>query len=141
MEWVRAAHVISVIAWMAGLLYLPRLFVYHSGAEAGSGQSETFKVMERRLYRGIMTPAMLASWAFGVWLAFGFGIVDWSMGWMWAKAVFVIVLTGFHGFLGRCRGEFAQDRNRRSPRFFRLINEVPTLIMIGIVIAVIVKPF
>jgi len=141
MEWVKAAHVISVIAWMAGMLYLPRLFVYHADAEKGSVQSETFKVMERRLYRGITTPAMVATWVFGLWLAFGFGIVDFSMGWMWLKAVLVILLSGIHGLYGRLLRDFANDRNTRRARFFRMINEIPMLIAIGIVIAVIVKPF
>lgn len=141
MEWVKALHVIAVIAWMAGLLYLPRLFVYHADAPKGSQQSETFKIMERRLYRGIMTPAMIASWLFGLWLAFGFGIVDFSQGWMWLKALMVIGLSGYQGFLGSCRRAFAEDRNERPSKFFRVINEVPTLIMIVIVIAVIVKPF
>ena len=141
MEWVKALHVVAVIAWMAGMLYLPRLFVYHAQAEKGSVQSETFKIMERRLYRGIMTPAMIAAWVFGLWLAFGFGVVDWSMGWPWVKAALVIAMSGFHGLLGRYRRGFAEDRNLRSSRFFRSINEIPTLIMIVIVIAVIVKPF
>lgn len=141
MEWVRALHIISVIAWMAGLLYLPRLLVYHSGAEPGSAQSETFKIMERRLYFGIMMPAMGATWIFGLWLAFGFGIVDFSMGWMWLKAALVIAMSAYHGFLGRELRAFAEDRNKRSSRFFRFINEVPMLIMIVIVIAVVVKPF
>jgi putative membrane protein len=141
MEWVRALHVISVIAWMAGLLYLPRLFVYHCAAAVGSEQSETFKVMERRLYRGITTPAMIASWIFGLWLAFGFGLVDFSQGWMWLKAALVIALSGVHGLFGRLRRAFAEDRNQRSSGFFRAINEVPTVIMVLVVIAVIVRPF
>lgn len=141
MEWVRALHVISVIAWMAGLLYLPRLFVYHAGVEPGSAQSETFKVMERRLYRGIMIPAMTASWIFGLWLAFGFGIVDFTAGWTWLKAVLVIALSGYNGLLGSHLRAFAADRNVRASRYFRFINEVPTLMMIGIVVAVVVKPF
>ena len=141
MEWVKAAHVISVIAWMAGMLYLPRLFVYHADAEKGSVQSETFKVMERRLYRGITTPAMVATWVFGLWLAFGFGIIDFSMGWMWLKAVLVIMLSGIHGFYGRLFRDFATDSNTRPARFFRMINEIPMLLAIGIVVAVIVKPF
>lgn len=141
MEWVKALHIISVIAWMAGLLYLPRLFVYHTGAEPGSAQSETFKVMERRLYFGIMMPAMSATWIFGLWLAFGFGIVDFSMGWMWLKAALVIAMSGYNGFLGGELRAFAQDRSKRSSRFFRFINEIPTLMMIVIVIAVVVKPF
>jgi putative membrane protein len=141
MDWVKALHVLSIIAWMAGLLYLPRLFVYHADAPAGSAQSETFKVMERRLYRGIMTPAMVASWVFGLWLAFGFGLVDFSQGWMWLKAIFVIALTGMHGFYGRLRRDFAADRNTRSGKFYRAINEIPFVFAIIIVIAVIVKPF
>lgn len=141
MEWVRALHIISVIAWMAGLLYLPRLFVYHAAVETGSPQAETFKVMERLLYRGIMMPAMIATWIFGLWLAFGFGLVDFSKGWMWLKAALVIAMSGYHLYLGRLRGDFAADSNMKSSRFFRAINEVPTLMMIVIVIAVVVKPF
>ena len=141
MEWVKALHVISVIAWMAGMLYLPRLFVYHADAEKGSAQSETFKVMERRLYRGITTPAMVASWVFGLWMVIDFQAVDWSQKWAWVKAVMVILLSAFHGLLGRYRRAFAEDRNDKSSRFFRSINEVPTLLMIVIVIMVIVKPF
>ena len=140
MEWVKALHVISVIAWMAGMLYLPRLFVYHADAEKGSIQSETFKIMERRLYRGITTPAMLAAWVFGLWMVFA-GMVDWSTVWPWLKAAFVLALSGFHGFLGRNLRNFASDSNTRSSKFFRAINEIPTLLMIVIVIAVIVKPF
>ena len=103
MEWVKALHVISVIAWMAGMLYLPRLFVYHAEAEIGSIKSETFKIMERRLYRGITTPAMLATWIFRLWMVFG-GMVDWSQGWPYLKAAFVIGLSGFHGFWGEISG-------------------------------------
>ena len=139
--WVKAFHIISVIAWMAGMLYLPRLFVYHADAEKGSVQSETFKVMERRLYRGITTPAMIATWVFGLWLAFGFGIVDFSQGWMWLKAALVTLLSGIHGFYGRLLRDFANDRNTRPSKFYRVINELPFVIAIGIVIAVIVKPF
>lgn len=141
MEWVKALHVIAIIAWLAGLLYLPRLFVYHAGVAAGSEQSETFKIMERRLYFGIMTPAMIAAWIFGLWLAFGYGLVDFSQGWMHLKALMVVLLTGYQGMLGGLRRKFAADANVRSARFFRVINEVPTLMMIVIVIAVIVKPF
>ena len=140
MEWVKALHVISVIAWMAGMLYLPRLYVYHADAERGSIQSETFKIMERRLYRGITTPAMIAAWVFGLWMVFS-GMVDWSSGWPWAKAAMVILVSGFHGVLGRWRREFADDRNTRPSRFYRAVNEIPTVLMIVIVIAVIVKPF
>lgn len=145
MLWVKALHVISVIAWMAGLLYLPRLFVYHAKTETGTEQSETFKIMERRLYRAIMTPAMIASWVFGLWLVLGFDVVDWDFGagwgWVWAKMLFVVVLTGFHGSLGKDVRRFAGDSNEKSQRYFRYINEVPTLLMIGIVIFVIVRPF
>jgi protoporphyrinogen IX oxidase len=140
MEWVKALHVISVIAWMAGMLYLPRLFVYHADAEKGSIQSETFKIMERRLYRGITTPAMIATWIFGLAMVFG-GMVDWSQGWPYLKAAFVLGLSGFHGFLGRNLRNFANDSNTKSSKFFRAINEIPTLLMIVIVVAVIVKPF
>lgn len=138
--WVKALHVISVIAWMAGLLYLPRLFVYHADAEKGSVQSETFKVMERRLYRGITTPAMIASWVFGLTMVFA-GVVDWGTVWPWVKAMAVIALSGIHGMLGRYRRDFAEDRNLRPARFYRMINEVPTVLMIVIVIMVIVRPF
>ena len=141
MEWVKALHVISVLAWMAGMMYLPRLFVYHAESAPGSEKSETFKVMERRLYRGITTPAMFATWVFGLWLAFGFGIVDFSQGWMWLKALLVIALSGIHGFYGRLLRDFAAERNTRPARFFRMINEVPFVIAVGIVVAVIVKPF
>lgn len=145
MAWVKALHVISVIAWMAGLLYLPRLFVYHADAESGSQQSETFKIMERRLYRGIMTPAMLSSWIFGLWLVLGFGAVSWDWsagwGWVWAKALFVLILSGYHGLLGRYLRYFANDENTKSSYYFRMINEIPTLLMVGIVIFVIVRPF
>ncbi|WP_193337728.1 protoporphyrinogen oxidase HemJ [Devosia beringensis] len=140
-EWVTALHVLSVIAWMAGLLYLPRLFVYHAGVAVGSEASETFKIMERKLYRGIMVPAMIATWIFGLWLAFGLGLVDFSMGWMWVKAAMVIALTGMQGFYGSLRRAFAEDRNTRSHKFFRAINEIPFVLAIIIVIMVIVKPF
>src|SRR5690606_38787568 len=140
-EWFKALHVIAVVAWMAGMLYLPRLFVYHTAAERGSVQSETFKVMERRLYRGITTPAMIATWIFGLWLAFGFGIVDFSQGWMWAKALLVIALSGVHGYYGRLLKDFAADRNTHSSKFYRMIIAVHFVLGIGIAIAVIVKPF
>ncbi|MBE7732631.1 protoporphyrinogen oxidase HemJ [Devosia faecipullorum] len=139
-EWFKALHVISVIAWMAGLLYLPRLFVYHSVAEIGSVQSETFKVMERRLFRAITTPAMIATWLFGLAMV-GHGIIDWSAIWPWVKAGLVLVLSGYHGLLARHLKAFASDRNDKSQKYFRLINEVPTLLMIVIVIMVIVRPF
>lgn len=138
--WIKALHVISVIAWIAGMMYLPRLFVYHSAAETGSIQSETFKIMERRLYRGIITPAMGATWLFGLIMVFS-GLVDWSSGWPWVKAVAVILLSGIHGFYGRQVRNFAADRNQRPQGFFRLINELPFVLVIITVIMVIVKPF
>ena len=139
--YVKAFHVIAIIAWLAGLLYLPRLFVYHAETKAGSAQSETFKLMERRLLRVITTPAMLASWVLGLILAFS-GVIDWKADhWFHAKLVLVILLSAFHGLLVRWMKDFAQDRNQHSPRFFRIANEVPTVLMIGIVILVIVRPF
>ena len=130
-----------MVAWMAGLLYLPRLYVYHSMAPVESDLSETFKVMERRLLRGIMTPAMLATWAFGLLLAGTPGVVDWRMGWIWIKLALVVGLTVFHIALGRWCRKFSVDQNRHSARFFRLINELPTLALIAIVVLVVVKPF
>jgi putative membrane protein len=137
--WFKAFHIIAVIAWMAGMLYLPRLFVYHCGAPPGSVQSETFKVMERRLLRGIINPAMIATWALGLWLAWDAGFF--SDGWLHAKLALVVALSGIHGFFVRCVRDFANDRNTRQQRFYRIINEVPTLLMILIVILVVVKPF
>ena len=137
--WIKAAHILAVISWMAGMLYLPRLFVYHTEAEPGSKQSETFKVMEWRLLRGIINPAMIATWALGLWLAWDSGA--YSQPWFHAKLALVVILSGVHGFFARCVREFAEDRNTRPQRFYRMINEVPTLLMIGIVILVVVKPF
>jgi putative membrane protein len=139
--WIKSLHILAVIAWMAGLLYLPRLFVYHAPARPGSETSETFKVMERRLQRAIMTPAMIATWLFGLLLAGTPGIVDWRMGWLPAKLGFVVALTVFHFWLRHCRLIFAADRNRYSARFYRIINELPTAALIAIVILVVVKPF
>jgi putative membrane protein len=140
MEWVKALHVISVIAWMAGMLYLPRLFVYHSVTPVGSDQSETFKVMERRLLRGIINPAMIASYIFGFWMVFG-GWVDIGAGWLHLKLAMVLLLTACHGVLAKYTRLFAQDKNTKPQKFFRILNEVPTVLMIIIVIAVVVKPF
>jgi putative membrane protein len=137
--WMKAAHVIAVIAWMAGMLYLPRLFVYHCEAEPGSKQSDTFKVMERRLLNVIINPAMILTWALGLWLAWAGGFL--GSGWFHAKLLLVLVLSGVHGLLSRCVRDFAADNNRRSQKFYRIINEVPAVLMIGIVILVIVKPF
>ncbi|MBD8066485.1 protoporphyrinogen oxidase HemJ [Devosia sp. PTR5] len=139
-EWIKALHVISVIAWMAGMLYLPRLFVYHTTAERLSVQSETFKIMERRLFRGIITPAMIATWIFGLWMV-ALGIVDWGSVWPWVKAVMVIAMSGIHGLYGHHLKAFAADANDKPQKYYRVLNEVPTLLMIVIVIMVIVKPF
>jgi protoporphyrinogen IX oxidase len=138
-EWLKAFHVIVVIAWMAGMLYLPRLFVYHCEAEPGSKQSETFKVMERRLLKAIINPAMVVSWALGIWLAWKGG---WYVApWFHAKLLLVLALSALHGFLVRWVRDFAADRNRHSQKFYRIINEVPAVLMIGIVILAVVKPF
>jgi putative membrane protein len=137
--WLKALHIVAVIAWMAGLLYLPRLCVYHCEAEVGSKQSETFKVMEQRLLRLIMNPAMLVVWVTGPLLAWQMGVMHDR--WLAAKFVLVILLTVFHHLLGRWRKAFAKDRNQHPARFFRIANEVPTLLMVGIVVLVVVKPF
>jgi protoporphyrinogen IX oxidase len=137
--WIKSLHVLAVISWMAGLLYLPRLFVYHADVPVGSEQDKLFQVMEYRLYRYIMRPAMIVAWITGLWLAwssFGF-----RGGWLHAKLAFVIALSAHHGFQGRWLKNFAAGTNMRAGRFFRVQNEVPTLLMIGIVIFVIVKPF
>lgn len=142
--WVKALHVIAVIAWMAGLLYLPRLFVYHCEAPVGSAQSETFKVMERKLSRFIMWPAMWTTVGAGAVLVSLPGTPGWlptAGGWLWLKLAFVAGLLVMHLLMTRWRDAFAEDRNRHPQRFFRIMNEVPTLLMIGIVICVIVKPF
>lgn len=137
--WLKALHVIAVIAWMAGMFYLPRLFVYHAEAPPGSPQSELFKVMERRLMRAIINPAMVAAFVFGLWLAW---VGGWYLSpWFQAKFALAIALSALHGFLSRWRRDFERDANRHSARFYRIINEVPTVLMIGIVILVIVKPF
>jgi len=138
---IKAFHIISVVAWMAGLLYLPRLFVYHADAPAGSPMAETFKVMERRLLRGIMNPAMIGAYIFGLALLATPGIIDWGRGWIYAKLALVAALTVFHHLLGLWRKEFAADRNRRPARFYRMMNELPTLALIAIVLLVVVKPF
>jgi len=137
--WLKALHVIAVIAWMAGMLYLPRLFVYHCDAEVGSKQSETFKVMERRLLRAIINPAMVATWVLGLWLAHEGGFL--KAGWLHGKLALVLAMSAVHGFYARWVREFAEDGNVHSQKFYRVINEVPTVLMIGIVILVIVKPF
>jgi len=137
--WIKALHVISVIAWMAGMLYLPRLFVYHVDAPKGSQQSETFKIMERRLLKAIINPAMIATWIFGVAMAIMGDL--WDQPWLWAKLVLVLILSGVHGLFARWQRDFANDANTRPAKTYRIANEIPTLLMIGIVILVIVKPF
>ena len=138
-EWVVVGHVVSVISWLAGLLYLPRLFVYHSEAMAESQLSDVFKVMERKLFRVIMTPGMVCSWGFGIWLA---ALTDaYFEKWFCIKVLLVLLLTGYHFLLARWLQDFRENSNAHSPRFFRMVNEVPTVLMIGIVVLVIVKPF
>ncbi len=136
---LKALHIIAVISWMAGMLYLPRLFVYHCDAEPGSKQSETFKVMERRLLKAIINPAMIATWLFGAWLAWD---GHWlAAPWFWAKFALVVALSGVHGYLVRLVKQFAADQNQHSQKFYRILNEIPTLLMIAIVLLVTLKPF
>src|SRR5215218_4289824 len=131
-HWLLAFHVIAIIAWMAGMLYLPRLFVYHCEAEPGSRQSETFKVMERRLLKAIINPAMIATWLLGLTLIWLMGMEAFrAAGWLHAKLVLVLAMSVVHGFLSRCVGEFAADQNHRTPKFYRVLNEVPTALLIG----------
>jgi putative membrane protein len=140
--WLKTFHIISVIAWMAGLLYLPRLFVYHADAAVGSLQSETFKIMERRLLRGIMNPAMVAAYIFGILTLLTPEMIDnWRSSWFHVKIGLVAVLTVYHHALARWRKSFAADANKHPARFYRLMNEVPTAILIAVVILVVVKPF
>ena len=137
--WIKALHILAVIAWMAGMLYLPRLFVYHCDAKPGSQQSETFKIMERRLLRAIINPAMVASWALGLWLVYDGGWI--TAHWLHAKLTLVVALSAIHGMLARWTADFAADRNRHPQRFYRIINEIPAVLMVGIVILVVIKPF
>lgn len=140
--WAKALHVISVVAWMAGLFYLPRLFVYHAEEVGQQGAThELFVVMERRLLRIIMNPAMIAAWGFGLLMVFTPGSVDWSSAWPWTKAAAVLGMTWFHHWLARRRKEFAAGENTRSGRTYRLMNEAPTLFLVVIVVSVIVRPF
>ena len=141
LPWTRAFHVIAVIAWMAGMLYLPRLYVYHCGAAPGSEASEMLKIMERRLLRAIINPAMVTTFIFGGLLLATPGTVDWTQAWIYLKLACVIVMTGVHGTLALWRKDFAADRNRHSAAFYRVFNELPTVLMIAIVILVIVRPF
>ena len=142
-QWIKAFHIIAFVAWMAGMFYLPRLYVYHCAAENGSVQSETFKVMERRLLRGIINPAMIVTWLLGLWLAWEGpdSRYGWfASPWLQAKFALVMALTILHGFLARWRKDFAADRNRHSHKFYRIINEIPTVLLIGIVILAVLKP-
>ena len=139
--WIKALHIAAVIAWMAGIFYLPRLFVYHAEhAQAGGELSETLKVMELKLLRVIMNPAMVATWVFGLAMLAA-GVVDWSQGWVWVKAGLVIAMTWFHHSLAQWRKAFAADRNTRPGRHYRIANEMPTLLMLGIVLMAVAEPF
>jgi len=143
-DWLKAFHIMAVIAWMAGMLYLPRLFVYHCEAPVGSPQSETFKVMERRLLKGIINPAMIAVWVLGITMIWSAGWLggEWlEPGWLYAKVFFALVMSGVHGFLvGRVR-DFTADKNQFSQKFYRIINEVPAVLVVLIVLLVVLKPF
>ncbi len=137
--WLKAFHVVAVIAWMAGMLYLPRLFVYHCEAPKGSIQSETFKIMERRLLKAIINPAMAVTWVLGLYLVWDGGW--YTSGWLHAKFALVLIMSGLHGVYVRRLKDFAADRNTKPAKYYRILNEMPTVLMIGIVILVIVKPF
>jgi putative membrane protein len=137
--WIKAFHVIAVISWLAGMLYLPRLFVYHADVPVGSPQSETFKVMESRLLNGITSPAMIVAWVLGIWLVWQSGY--WAAPWFHAKLACVLILSGLHGYLSAATRAFREDRNTKSARHWRIINEIPAVLMVAIVILVIVKPF
>lgn len=139
LPWLKALHVIAVMSWMAGMLYLPRLFVYHCGVAPGSEASETFKVMERRLLRAIINPAMIVTWIAGLVLAWS--VFRFHGGWLHAKLLLVFILSGVHGYFSGAVRAFAEDRNRQSARHWRIMNEVPTVIMVLVVVLVIVKPF
>jgi protoporphyrinogen IX oxidase len=138
--WLKAVHVLAIVAWMAGLLYLPRLFVYHAEVGPGTPQSDTFKVMERRLLKAIINPAMIVVWITGLWLGFASGYIQ-GAGWLHAKIGLVLLMSGFHGFAAATVRRFASDRNTRPASFYRIANEVPTVLLIGIVILAVVKPF
>ncbi len=139
--WIKALHILSVIAWMAGMLYLPRLYAYHAAAEPGSVQSETFKVMERRLLRGITNPAMIAAVVFGVLLIEASPFTVLETGWFWVKVAALVAMFWIHGNLSRWRRDFERDANRHSQRFYKIMNEVPAVLIVLIVIMVVVKPF
>ncbi len=139
--YLKAIHLIAAFAWMAGMFYLPRLYVYHAEAGANTPQAETFKVMERRLLKVIMNPAMIVTIAIGLWLAFGAAAVDMKAGWLHAKIGLVVLMVVLHGFLAKWRRDFEADRIPHSSRFFRIVNEAPTVLLTGIVIMVVVRPF
>jgi putative membrane protein len=147
--WLKALHLIAMVAWMAGMFYLPRLFVYHAGAPVGSATSELFKLMEVRLLRIIINPAMIATWGFGfalIWVGGGSswaGVKDWlaSTGWMHAKLTLLVLMMGVHGWLARARKQFARDERRTSGKTFRIVNEIPTVLLIGIILLAVLKPF
>jgi putative membrane protein len=138
--WTKAFHVISMVAWMAGMFYLPRLFVYHCELQPGSAESERFKVMEYRLLRQIVNPAMIATWIFGIMLVLTPGIIDWSAPWWHVKFAAVLLMSGFHGAMSKWRRMFLEDRNTKTHRFYRIANEIPTLLLVLIVIMIIVRP-
>jgi putative membrane protein len=140
-RWLLAFHIISMVAWMAGMFYLPRLYVYHCEARPGSAESERFKVMERRLLKQIINPAMIATWTFGVLLVLTPGVINWAAGWWHVKLASVLALSALHGAYARWRKDFLHERNRRPARFYRIANEVPTLLLVVIVVMVIVRPF
>lgn len=139
--WVKGLHIVAVIAWMAGLLYLPRLYVYHADVPIGSHRAAMLETMERRLLRGIMVPALAMTYGFGLLLAATPGVVDWHRGWIWAKLALVVLLTVFHLMLAYWRRDFAAGKFSHTSRFYRMVNEAPTLIMIAIVLLAAVKPF
>ena len=139
--WIKAIHVMAVIAWMAGMFYLPRLFVYHAErAEVGSELDRTFQIMEEKLLRVIMNPAMIVAWIAGL-IMIALGAFDWGSVWSWVKFGSVILMSGMHGWLAARRRDFAEGRNTRAGRTYRMMNEVPTVLMVLIVVAVIVRPF
>ena len=139
-QWFLALHILCFTAWMAGMFYLPRLYVYHCKTRPGDADSERFKVMERRLLKQIINPAMIGTFIFGVLLALEPGAVNWSAGWWWTKIVALLLMFGFHGACSRWRRDFVNDANRHSEKFYRVANEIPTILFIIIVISVVVKP-
>jgi putative membrane protein len=139
--WIKAFHIISMVAWMAGMFYLPRLFVYHCETIPGSAESERFKVMEYRLLRQIINPAMIATFVFGILLILTPGVISWTEGWWYVKLTAVLLMTGLHGAMSGCRRAFMEDRNTHPQRYYRIANEIPTLLLVIIVIMVIVRPF